>query len=185
MKTIKFKQDVPHEGLAVGDVLEVDDNSAAALIRRDLAEEYNPASAAEAGTNVVEVQSGAYGTQDSGVRTIDDIVDPQAARNRRVMSFTTVAQADPGPQAADVPTAADVDEAETPAVDGNADEVPTPAPDATPDSAPPATPDAATVTAAAKAAKRPGAKATATPTSPEQAAPDAQSAGGDAGGGSA
>lgn len=149
MQTIKLTQDIEHEGLAAGDVLSVDENSAAALVRRGAAEVYDPAAPAD----VAEPQEATYGDQE-GVRTIDDIRDPQAARNRRVMSFATVAAPDPGPAPA-TPAVAPADPA-------------------------PADPDPA-VTAAtepeAKAPKRSGR------TSPEQAAPDAQSVGGDAGGG--
>lgn len=135
MKTIKLTQDIEHEGLVAGDVLSVDDNSAAALVRRDLAEVYEPAAAADA----AEAKSTTYGDQE-GVRTIDDIRDPQAARNRRVMSFTTVAAPDPGP--------------------------------------------AASTTAEAPAEPAVRAARPKTSTTPAQAAPDAKSAGGDAGGGS-
>lgn len=146
MKTIKLSQDIEHEGLVAGDVLSVDDNSAAALIRSGRAEEYDPQKPPAADTtNVVpEPEVTTYGDQE-GVRTIDDIRDPEAARNRRVMSFATVAAADHGPVAAE-PAAADVDAEDT------------------------------------KASRpKPGRPSTAT--SSAQAAPDAKSAGGDAGGG--
>lgn len=143
MQTIKLTQDIEHEGLAAGDVLSVDENSAAALVRRGVAVAYDPAAPAD----VAEPQGATYGDQE-GVRTIDDIRDPQAARNRRVMSFATVAAPDPGP-APTTPAAAPADPAVTAAAEPEA-----------------------------KAPKRSGR------TSPEQAAPDAQSAGGDAGGGS-
>ncbi|AYB69358.1 hypothetical protein SEA_GRAVAILLIA_16 [Mycobacterium phage Gravaillia] len=133
MKTVKFVKDNPGEGLCAGDVLEVDDNSAAALIRRGEAEEYNPQAVDDA--RVAEPRT--FGDQE-GVRTMDDIRDPQAARNRRVMSFTTVAAPDPGPTA----------------------------------------PEAAETVSAPQPAAKPR-------TRPAQAAPDAQSAGGDAGGGNA
>ena len=141
MQTIKLTQDIEHEGLAAGDVLEVDENSAAALVRRGVAVVYDPAAAAD----VNEPVEATYGDQE-GVRTIDDIRDPQAARNRRVMSFATVAAPDPGPAA----TAAAV---------APAAPEPEPAPAKT---------------------GRPKAN-----TGPAQAASDAQSAGGDAGGGTA
>ncbi|ABW88411.1 tail assembly chaperone [Mycobacterium phage Evanesce] len=96
MKTVKFVKDNPGEGLCAGDVLEVDDNSAAALIRRGEAEEYNP----QAVDAVRVAEPRTFGDQE-GVRTMDDIRDPQAARNRRVMSFTTVAAPDPGPAVAE------------------------------------------------------------------------------------
>lgn len=148
MKTIKLSQDIEHEGLVAGDVLSVDDNSAAALIRSGRAEVYDPQKpqAADTTTNVVpEPEVTTYGDQE-GVRTIDDIRDPEAARNRRVMSFATVAAADHGPVAAEPAATADVDAEDT------------------------------------KASRpKPGRPSTAT--SSAQAAPDAKSAGGDAGGG--
>ena len=143
MQTIKLTQDIEHEGLAAGDVLEVDENSAAALVRRGVAVVYDPAAAAD----VNEPVEATYGDQE-GVRTIDDIRDPQAARNRRVMSFATVAAPDPGPAA----TAAAV---------APAAPEPEPAPAKT------------------------GRPKTNTGPAPAQAASDAQSAGGDAGGGTA
>lgn len=143
MKTIKLSQDIEHEGLVAGDVLSVDDNSAAALIRSGRAEEYDPQKPPAADTtNVVpEPEVTTYGDQE-GVRTIDDIRDPEAARNRRVMSFATVAAADHGPVAAE-------------------------------------TAEADTSKASRPKPGRPGS----TTTSSAQAAPDAKSAGGDAGGG--
>lgn len=149
MQTIKLTKDIEHEGLVAGDVLSVDENSAAALVRRGDAEVYDPAAPdpGDDGTNVVEVT---YGDQE-GVRTIDDIRDPQAARNRRVMSFTTVAAPDPGPVSAAAVEAEQVAE-------------PEPAP-------------------AEPAPSKRSARNAPTVTTSEQAAPDAQSAGGDAGGG--
>lgn len=146
MQTIKLTQDIEHEGLAAGDVLSVDENSAAALVRRGAAELYDPAAPAD----VAEPKEATYGDQ-AGVRTIDDIRDPQAARNRRVMSFTTVAAPDPGP----APAAPADEPSESEPV------APTPEPEPAP-------------------AKTGRPK---TNTGPAQAAPDAQSAGGDAGGG--
>lgn len=150
MQTIKLTQDIEHEGLVAGDVLSVDENSAAALVRRGAAELYDPATPA-AETNVIEASATVYGDQE-GVRTIDDIRDPQAARNRRVMSFTTVAAPDPGPVSATAVEAEQVAE-------------PEPAP-------------------AEPAPSKRSARNAPTVTTSEQAAPDAQSAGGDAGGGS-
>jgi DNA helicase TIP49 (TBP-interacting protein) len=143
MKTIKLSQDIEHEGLVAGDVLSVDDNSAAALIRSGRAEAYDPQAPADDTANVVpEPKVTAYGDQE-GVRTIDDIRDPEAARNRRVMSFATVAEADHGPVATE-PAEADTSKASRP---------------------------------------KPGRPGTTTTTPSVQAAPDAKSAGGDAGGG--
>lgn len=162
MQTIKLKKDIEHEGLVAGDVLSVDDDSAAALVRRGDAEPYEPdAPAASAARDTEhEVKPTTYGAQD-GVRTIDDIRDPQAARNRRVMSFTTVAAPDPGPVAATVDEAEQGDPAE-----------------------PESDPEPAKASTAARGG-RGGRNALNVPTSTstEQAAPDAQSAGGDAGGG--
>lgn len=153
MQTIKLTKDIEHEGLAAGDVLSVDENSAAALVRRGDAEVYDPAAPDPGydGTNVVEAEPTTYGDQE-GVRTIDDIRDPQAARNRRVMSFATVAAPDPGPVSATAAEAEQVAE-------------PEPAP-------------------AEPAPSKRSARNAPTVTTSEQAAPDAQSAGGDAGGGS-
>lgn len=174
MKTIKLLQDIEHEGLVEGDVLSVDDNSAAALIRSKRAEEYDPQAPAADTTNVVpEPAVTTYGDQE-GVRTIDDIRDPEAARNRRVMSFATVAAADHGPVAAEpAAVAAEV-------VDGtgasHTGTLPTSASDADEPADAPA--EADTSKAGRPKPGRPG-----TTTTSAQAAPDAKSAGGDAGGG--
>lgn len=173
MKTIKLAQDIEHEGLVAGDVLSVDDNSAAALIRSGRAEAYDPQAPAADTTNVVpEPTSTTYGDQE-GVRTIDDIRDPEAARNRRVMSFATVAAADHGPVAAE-PAA----EPEAEVVDGtgatHTGTLPTSASDAGEPADAPA--EADTSKAGRPKPGRPG-------TTSAQAAPDAKSAGGDAGGG--
>ncbi|OCB44750.1 hypothetical protein A5721_18950 [Mycobacterium vulneris] len=181
MKTIKLSQDIEHEGLVAGDVLSVDDNSAAALIRSGRAEEYDPQKAPAADTtNVVpEPEVTTYGNQE-GVRTIDDIRDPEAARNRRVMSFATVAAADHGPVAAE-PTAATDVEPEAEAVDGagatHTGTLPTSASNAGEPADAPAEADTSKATR-----PKPGRPGSTTTTS-AQAAPDAKSAGGDAGGG--
>lgn len=77
MKTIRQLKDNAAEGLAKGDVRQVDDFSAKVLVDRGDAEEVKddqqkPAEPAEP------------------VKTIDDIVDPQVARNRRQMVATIV-----------------------------------------------------------------------------------------------
>ena len=177
MKTIKLSQDIEHEGLVAGDVLSVDDNSAAALIRSGRAEEYDPQKARSATADVAaEPSATTYGEQE-GVRTIDDIKDPQAARNRRVMSFATVAAADHGPVAAD-PAAA-----EAPAdADGEPDAEVVDSTGSTHTGTLPTSASAdAADTAKAQRPGRPGRPGTTTTSA--QAAPDAKSAGGDAGGG--
>lgn len=179
MKTIKLSQDIEHEGLVAGDVLSVDDNSAAALIRSGRADAYDPekVSAADTPNAVPEPVVTTYGDQED-VRTIDDIRDPEAARNRRVMSFATVAAADHGPVAAEPGASADVTaEPEAEVVDGTGATHTGTLPTA-------ASGDAAT-RAEADTTKgprpRPGRPGTTSPSA--QAAPDAKSAGGDAGGG--
>jgi hypothetical protein len=61
------------EGLAAGDVRSVDDRSAAILIDRGDAKPYEPGEG-----------------EGERVETIDDIVDPEVARNRRTMTATIV-----------------------------------------------------------------------------------------------
>lgn len=80
LTTIKLTKDLT-DGLAEGDVLTVDGLSAAALIERGDATEHTPGAASETDAEA----------------TIDDIEDPEVARNRRVMAFKTVAAPDPGP----------------------------------------------------------------------------------------
>ena len=74
MKTIRQLKDNAAEGLAKGDVRQVDDFSAKVLVDRGDAEE----------VKVDQTQPG------ERVETIDDIVDPQVARNRRQMVATIV-----------------------------------------------------------------------------------------------
>lgn len=81
MKTVKLTKDVEHEGRRKGDVVSYDELSAAALIKRGDAEEYEPDKADTA----------------ERVETIDDIVDPAVVRNKRVMTATVVGAADAGP----------------------------------------------------------------------------------------
>jgi hypothetical protein len=75
MKTVKLTKDIPGEGLSKGDVISVNPASAAVLIERKDAEAYETPKA----TDGSEAQ-----------KTIDDIVDPQVARNRRNMTATIV-----------------------------------------------------------------------------------------------
>lgn len=162
MQTIKLTKALAAEGLAEGDVLSVDEFSAAALIDRGDAEAYDPA--AEAATTDSEpAEETKYGGQPAA--TIDDIVDPAVVRNKRVMTATIVGAVDAGPvrrspddNPADAPVEPDVPvEPETP----EAVQSPT-----------------------VKAANAKRAKAAAS-NSPELAASGAQPDGGDAGGGDA
>lgn len=72
MKTIKFTKGTEAEGRAEGDVVSVDERSAAAFIERGDAVPYD---------DVPELDS---------VPTIDDIVDPGVARNRRHITAIVV-----------------------------------------------------------------------------------------------
>lgn len=180
MQTVRFTKDIPHEGLAEGDVLSVDEHSAAAYVERKDAELYDAAAeaakAAEeraaAGDADAPQKESRYGGQPA--RTIDDITDPQAARNRRVMNFTTVAQADPGPAAATIAEAESADPAAvTDDVVPDAD-ASTSASDPAPTDPTP-TPDTTTSSfSGATGGRGRGSR---------QAAPGANPAGGDAGGG--
>lgn len=79
MQLIKLTKDIEHEGLSAGDVLSVDERSAAHLIKVGEAEEFEP--------ETVEK-----------VETIDDI--PSTAKRvgaPAVMSAIRVGSADPGP----------------------------------------------------------------------------------------
>lgn len=77
MQLIKLTKAIEHEGLVVGDVLSVDERSAAHLIKEGEAEEYEPKAADK-------------------VPTIDDI--PSTAKGRTaVMSAVRVGSPDPGP----------------------------------------------------------------------------------------
>lgn len=99
MQAIKLTKDIPGDGLAKGDIVEVDAFSAAALIKRGDAEEYDPAKAA--------ADTRAEGGEELSGLTIDDIVDPQVARNRRTMTATIVGGPGTGPSpAVDVETEA-------------------------------------------------------------------------------
>lgn len=144
MKTIKVTKEIPGEGLTPGDVLSVDEFSAAALIERGDAEEYQP-----------------EGGDGEHVETIDDIVDPDVARNRRQMTATIVG----GPS------------------NGGAT-LPSPAPATTDPAAPAESPDPLTATpdAVSHSGSTPTGKAGKDKGS-ELAAPGLNPAGGDAGGG--
>lgn len=79
MQLIKLTKAIEHEGLSIGDVLSVDERSAAHLIKAGEAKEFTPK------------------TVDK-VETIDDI--PSTAKPRSaVMSAVRVGSADPGPVA--------------------------------------------------------------------------------------
>lgn len=103
MQTVRLTEDIPADGLAKGDLLTVDAFSAAALIKSKRAEEYDPAKAA--------ADNRAEGGEELSGLTIDDIVDPEVARNRRTMTATIVGGpsagqsvsqlADPNPVASD------------------------------------------------------------------------------------
>lgn len=155
MKTIKLTKTIEHEGLVEGDVISVDEFSAKALIDRQEAEAYEP----EEGTAEAEP-----------VRTIDDIVDPEVARNKRVMTATVVGAVDNGP----VRRSPDADPAAEPeVVDGDADSLDADTSDVN-------------VKATQKSSKRGGpstGNSGTKSTGPELAAPAANAAGGDAGGG--
>jgi hypothetical protein len=86
VKTVELLQDIPGDGLVKGDVIDVDHRSAEKLIASERAKEYQP-------------PEGAAGER---VETIDDIVDPEVARNRRVMNATIVGGVDPGPVVTEV-----------------------------------------------------------------------------------
>lgn len=75
MQLIKLLKDIPAEGFAEGDVISVDEFSAASLIKREFAQEYTTPDGTPEG---------------KPVRTIDDIVDPEVARNRAQMTATIV-----------------------------------------------------------------------------------------------
>lgn len=158
MKTVKLTQDLEHEGLCADDVLSVDDFSAASMIERGVAAEYD--AAADTDTTTAAGEPARYGGQEA--RTIDDIRDPQAARNRRVMNFTTVAAPDPGPVSRTVAEAESTDVADT----TTGDDV---------------TPEADTPPAPSPSGRNRPARGRST--DPELAAPAANAAGGDAGGG--
>lgn len=152
MKQVKLTKALAGEGLAEGDVLSVDEFSAAALIKRGDAEEYvaeeAPADAA------APAEEATYGGQPAA--TIDDIVDPDVARNKRVMTATVVGG---------------------PATGGTVRR----SPDANPADEPTVEDDTAVQSPTVKAANAKRAKGAST--NPELAAPAANAAGGDAGGG--
>lgn len=91
MITIKLTKDIPDQGLVAGDIMQVDKFSAASMVKREVAEEYNP----EQEAREVDAPSGEYGGRPAA--TIDDIHDPDAQRDRRVQVSVHVAAADPGP----------------------------------------------------------------------------------------
>lgn len=176
MTAIRFTQDIPGEGLVEGDIIDVDPFSAASLIDQGKAEEYKPEEAAAD----AELDTVRYGGQD--VRTIDDIVDPDVARNRRVMTATIVGASDPGPTTVEV--SPDADPAEAPVPEPAAATVsPDPAAPATSDEALPTPPAAgpADVTEGNTKATRRG-KTTTTDANASAEASAANAAGGDAGG---
>lgn len=175
MKLIKQLKDNPHEGIVKGDVRSVDEFSAATLIERGDAEAYDPDKAAAASTDEAR-EPAKYGGQEA--ETIDDIVDPEVARNRRTMTATivggpsggagaTVAElADPAPATSD-PSA--------PSGEGDTD----PASTSTAD---PAQQSSSASTGGTSAS--PTGKAGKAGKGSEMAAPGLNPAGGDAGGGS-
>lgn len=106
MQAVELTKAIPAEGLAEGDVIEVDELSAASMIAAKKAKAYEAGSETAAADALEEVQ---YGGQT--VRTIDDIVDPDAKRMKGVMHVQRLVGADPGP--ARTGTAKSVQEAES------------------------------------------------------------------------
>lgn len=102
MKTVKLTQDLDYAGLAKGDILSVDELSAAGMIDRGVAEAYDAEEQAQEAAPPVK-----YGGQES--RTIDDIRDPEVTRMTGVQATTIVAAPDPGPQPPAEDVAADTD----------------------------------------------------------------------------
>jgi hypothetical protein len=96
--TIKLTQDIEDQGLYAGDVMQVDKFSAASMVKRGVAEEYDPAAEEQ---DDGDDQVAEYGGQPAA--TIDDIRDPDAQRDRRVTTVVHVAGADPGPPASPPP----------------------------------------------------------------------------------
>lgn len=92
MKTVRLTKDIEVEGLVVGDVMSVDELSAAAMVKRGVAEEYD-AHAEEA--QQATAAHAEYGGKPAA--TIDDIHDPEAHRDRRVQTVVRVGGPDPGP----------------------------------------------------------------------------------------
>lgn len=118
MKQVKLLQDRPEAGLVEGDIVSYDELSAASVIKRGIAEEYDPEADAAADGEAAETPT--YGGQPAA--TIDDIVDPGVARQKGVMAFSVVADTDPGPRKSPGVTAAEaVAEAESADVAGAAD----------------------------------------------------------------
>lgn len=167
MQTIKLLKAIEAEGLSEGDVIAVDEFSAEALIKRGDAEEYEAAQVAE-----------------ERPRTIDDLVDPDVARNKRVMNATVVG----GPADGPVYRSPDLDPSEPPTVADDATTAEAEAAlvdaaavvDGTGTEHTGTLPTSSTADAPAKNTKARGGKAT-TGTTTE--ASGAQPVGGDAGGG--
>lgn len=86
MKLVKLTKDVPHEGLSAGTVLNVDERSAANMVKAGEAEDFDP--------NKDDADA-------ERVETIDDIPST-APGHRQVTSARTVGYADDGPVLADV-----------------------------------------------------------------------------------
>jgi hypothetical protein len=91
--TVKLTQDIESEGLVTGDVINVDKFSAAAMVKRGVAEEYDADSEPEVAREAAEPAT--YGGKPA--ETIDDIHDPDAQRDRRVQTAVRVGGPDPGP----------------------------------------------------------------------------------------
>lgn len=110
MQAVELTKDIPEQGLFKGDVLQVDELSAKSMIAAEKAKAYDPDDT-EAAAEPEEVE---YGGQK--VRTIDDIVDPEAKRMKGVMHVQRLVGADPGParSAAQAETATDTPEAAKP-----------------------------------------------------------------------
>jgi hypothetical protein len=98
--TIKLTQDIEDQGLYAGDIMQVDKFSAASMVKRGVAEQYDPAED-ELPAVLGDGQDAEYGGQPAA--TIDDIRDPDAQRDRRVTTVVHVAGADPGPPASPPP----------------------------------------------------------------------------------
>lgn len=112
MKQVKLLQDRPEAGLVKGDIVSYDELSAASVIERKIAEEYDPSKDADGDGVDDATEAPTYGGQKAA--TIDDIVDPGVARQKGVMSFSVVADSDPGPHKSPGVTAAEaVAEAES------------------------------------------------------------------------
>lgn len=141
MQTIRLSKAIEGDGLAEGDTITVDELSAAKLIERGDA-------------TAIDDETDATGAPAERVETIDDIVDPGVARNRRQMAVNVVGgDARPVYRApADAPVTPDADTTTSASASG-------------------------TTTASTTRANRRGGSTS------ELAASDAQSAGGDAGGG--